>query len=117
MNLIWDESIDTRIEPELIKKILNDEYNFQCTICNTPINLDLNILIDCPEGKFLISTTDDIEINKKKLRKYNVIDKNDKLLKPIASDSINLALTKSSPDLSSDLDKLEKILKKDDKNS
>jgi len=81
--IIWEASINTWLNPELIQKLLNDKYYYNCPNCKKLVHLITKILINCPKGMFWISNDEDIDIKKRILMDYNVIDEDGKILTPI----------------------------------
>ncbi|MFX1389301.1 MAG: CpXC domain-containing protein [Promethearchaeota archaeon] len=81
--ITWEASINTWLDPELIQKVIDDKYYYSCPQCQKQIHLVTKILINCPKGMFFISNDEDIEIKKRILREYNVIDEEEQILTPI----------------------------------
>jgi len=81
--VIWEASINTWLNPELIQKLLDDKYYYTCPNCKKQIHLVTKILINCPKGMFWISNDEELEIKKSILKEYNVIDDEGKILTPI----------------------------------
>ena len=52
--VMWEASINTWLNPELVQKILDDKYYYECPNCTKQIHLVTEILINCPKGMFLI---------------------------------------------------------------
>ncbi|MFX1566862.1 MAG: CpXC domain-containing protein [Promethearchaeota archaeon] len=106
--IIWEASINTWLNPELFKKILDDEYYYECSSCHYQIHLVTKILINCPKGMFWLSNDEDIEIKKKILKEYDVIDEEDKILTPIMGVDVPV---EDHPGLASDVGKeIDKII-------
>jgi hypothetical protein len=81
--VIYEASINTWLNPELIQKLLEDRYYYTCPKCKTQIHLVIKILINCPKGMFWISNDEELEVKKSILKDYNVIDEEGKILTPI----------------------------------
>ncbi|MFX1571824.1 MAG: CpXC domain-containing protein [Promethearchaeota archaeon] len=81
--IMWEASINTWLDPDLIQKLLNDQYYYTCPNCEKQTHLVTKILINCPKGMFWISNGEELEVNKRILEEYNVIDKEGNILKPI----------------------------------
>lgn len=108
--IIWEASINTWLNPELIQKLLDDKYYYNCPRCNYQIHLVTKILINCPKSMFWISNDEDIEIKKKILKEYEVIDDKGKILTPIMGVDRPV---ESHPSLTSDVGKIIEKLKND----
>jgi len=65
-----EQSINTWLNPELIIKILKNEYYFTCENCGQKIFLNTDILINCSRGIFYINTAAKLEDNIKKLLEF-----------------------------------------------
>jgi hypothetical protein len=118
--IIWEASINTWLDPDLIKKILDDAYYYECPECNRKIHLDTKILINCPKAMFWISTAEDLEVKQNILRKYEVIDENNKIIRPSIKDMPQREkLGERGPNISSflnkELEKIKKEILKDEK--
>ena len=83
----YPASINTWLNPELIEIILNEEHNYTCSSCNTPVFFDYKILINCSSGMFYIRTGDDLETKKKLLLEHELIDENG-IIPTLAKDEI-----------------------------
>ena len=81
--IIWEASINTWLNPELIHKILDDKYYYKCPNCMEQIHLITKILINCPKGMFWISNDEELETKKRILKHYSVIDEEGEILTPI----------------------------------
>ena len=81
--IMWEASINTWLDPELIQKLLDDKYYYSCPNCEKQIHLVTKILINCPKGMFWISTDEKLDTKKRILMEYNVIDEDRKILIPI----------------------------------
>ena len=81
--VMWEASINTWLNPELIQKLLDDKYYYNCPQCKKQTHLVTKILINCPKGMFWISNDENLEIKKRILKEYNVIDESSKILTPI----------------------------------
>ena len=44
------------MNPEIVEKILNDEFFYECPNCGELVHLDADILINCRKGIFSINT-------------------------------------------------------------
>ena len=82
-SVVWEASINTWLNPELIQKLLDDKYYYNCPNCKKQIHLVTKILINCPKGMFWISNDEELVSKKRILQDYNVIDEEGKILKPI----------------------------------
>ena len=82
-SVVWEASINTWLNPELIQKLLDDKYYYNCPNCKKQIHLVTKILINCPKGMFWISNDEELEIKRKILKDYNVIDEEGKIITPI----------------------------------
>ena len=82
--IIFEASINTWLDPNLIQKVLDDDYFYKCPDCKKEIHLHTKILINCPKGMFYIDTGLDLEEKKKILLSYDVIDEDGKISTPIA---------------------------------
>ena len=81
--IMWAASINTWLNSELIQKFLDDKYYYNCPNCGKQIHLVTTILINCPKGMFWISNDEELEVKKKILKEYDVIDEEGKILTPI----------------------------------
>lgn len=81
--VIWEASINTWLNPELIQKLLDDKYYYKCPNCKKQIHLITKILINCPKGMFWMSNDEKLEIKIRILKEYNVIDEESKILTPV----------------------------------
>jgi len=81
--IMWEASINTWLNPELIQKLLDDKYYYKCPNCKSQIHLITKILINCPKGMFWISNDEDLDTKKYILKEYNVIDENGEIMTPI----------------------------------
>ncbi len=106
--IIWEASINTWLNPELIQKLLDDKYYYNCPKCNYQIHLVTKILINCPKGMFWISNDEDLEIKKKILKEFAVIDDDNKILTPIMGVDVPV---EDHPGLTSDVGKVIEKLK------
>lgn len=100
--IVWAASINTWLNPELIQKFLDDHYYYNCPNCEKQIHLVTKILINCPKGMFWISNDEDLEVKKKILRDYDVIDEAGNISTPIMG--VDLPV-EDHPGLSSDVGK------------
>jgi len=80
--VMWEASINTWLDPELIQKLLDDSYYYNCPNCKNQIHLVTKILINCPKGMFWISNDEELETKKRILKEYNIINEKGKILKP-----------------------------------
>ncbi len=118
--IIWEASINTWLDPELIKKILDDAYYYECPKCNSEIHLDTKILINCPKGMFWISTAENLDVKQQILRKYEVIDENNEIIRPSFRDLPQGEQTvrggsNASSFLKKELEKIKEEILKDEK--
>ncbi len=108
--VIWEASINTWLNPELIQKLLDDKYYYKCPNCKKQIHLITKILINCPKGMFWLSNDEELEIKKRILKEYNVIDKDGKILTPIMGIDIPV---ENHPGLNSDFsNEIQKLINK-----
>ena len=107
--IMWEASINTWLNPELIQKFLDDKYYYNCPNCEKQIHLVTKILINCPKGMFWISNDEELEVKKKILREYDVIDEEGNISTPIMG--VDLPV-ENHPGLDSDIEKEVKKLKK-----
>ncbi len=114
--VIWEASINTWLNPELIQKFLDDKYYYECPNCMKQIHLVTKILINCPKGMLWISNDEKIETKKKILKDYDVINEKGEILAPIMG--IDLPV-EDHPGLNSNLAKEIKKFKNEllDKNN
>ena len=100
--IMWAASINTWLNPELIQTFLDDKYYYNCPNCEKQIHLVTKILINCPKGMFWISNDENLEVKKKILREYDIIDEEGNISTPIMG--VDLPV-EDHPGLSSDLGK------------
>ncbi|MFW9988348.1 MAG: CpXC domain-containing protein [Candidatus Odinarchaeota archaeon] len=100
--VMWEASINTWLNPELIQKLLDDKYYYECPNCMKQIHLVTKILINCPKGMFWISNDEKVETKKKILKDYDVINEEGEILTPIMG--IDLPV-ENHPGLSSNIAK------------
>ena len=67
--IMWEASINTWLNPELIQKFLDDKYYYNCPNCEKQIHLVTKILINCPKGMFWISNDEELEVKKKDFKR------------------------------------------------
>ncbi|MBN2152745.1 MAG: hypothetical protein JW839_14935 [Candidatus Lokiarchaeota archaeon] len=67
-------SIDTWMDPNLIERILREELGVMCPGCGGVLHVDYELLLSCRRGTIRISTSDPVEVNRKKLLEKGVID-------------------------------------------
>ncbi|MFX1503561.1 MAG: CpXC domain-containing protein [Promethearchaeota archaeon] len=106
--IIWEASINTWLNPELIQKFLDDKYYYECPNCMKQIHLVTKILINCPKGMFWISNDEKLETKKRILKDYGVINEEGKILTPIMG--VDLPV-EDHPGLNSNFDKIIKNFK------
>ncbi|MHA1125642.1 MAG: CpXC domain-containing protein [Candidatus Heimdallarchaeota archaeon] len=75
------DSITTWLYPDLVQKILDDGYYFECTNCGYKYKIVKDILINTRKGIFMMDTGASLEFNKQQLVKYGVIDEQENILK------------------------------------
>ncbi len=111
----WEASINTWLNPELIQKLLDDKYYYKCPNCKNQIHLVTKILINCPKGMFWISNDEDLEIKKRILKEYNVLNEEGKILTPIIGiDRPEVNHTSLISEIGDEIQKLyDEFLKKD----
>ena len=79
----FNASINTRMNPELITKLLNKElYNFECPKCKKEVLLQTQILINSPKGIFRIDTGSDRDSLISIFRENEIIDDEDNVIVP-----------------------------------
>ena len=81
--IMWEASINTWLNPELIEKLLDDKYYYNCPKCQKQTHLVTKILINCPKGMFWISNDEELESKKRILKEFSVIDEEENILTPI----------------------------------
>lgn len=101
--IIWEASINTWLNPELIQKFLDDKYYYECPNCAKQTHLVTKILINCPKGMFWIFNNEKLETKKRILKEYGVIDKEGKILTPLMR--VDLPVD-DHPGLNSNFDKI-----------
>lgn len=75
------DSITTWLYPELVQKILDDGYYFECENCGTKNKIVKQILVNTRKGMYMMDTGDDLNFNKQQLIDYGVIDEEGNILK------------------------------------
>ena len=80
-NVETEDSITTWLYPDLVQKILDDGYYFECTNCGYKYKIVKDILVNTRKGMFMMDTGASLEYNKQQLVKYSVIDEQENILK------------------------------------
>ena len=75
-----EDSITTWLYPELVQKILDDGYYFECKNCGVKNKIFKQILVNARKGMFMMDTSASLEIKKQQLIDYGVIDENGNIL-------------------------------------
>lgn len=81
--IVFEASINTWLDPDLIQKVLDDAYYFTCPSCEKQIHLNTKILINCPKDMFWLDTGLDLEAKMKVLTSYGVLDEDGEIVRPI----------------------------------
>ena len=115
--IVWEASINTWLNLYLIRKILEDEYFFYCPNCDKGIHLDTKILINCPEGMFWVSTSDNLDAKKEFLRKNKVLNESGEIVMPTLLDTPKEDYSKLSSNSLKELDSLKDKLSKGKKDT
>lgn len=79
----FEASINTWLDPDLIQKVLDDAYFYNCPSCDKQIHLNTKILINCPKDMFWLDTGLDLDAKKEILTMYGVLDENGEIVRPI----------------------------------
>ncbi|NHK30961.1 MAG: hypothetical protein FK730_06385 [Asgard group archaeon] len=74
------DSITTWIYPELVQKILDDGYYFECSKCKTKNQIVKDILVNTRQGMYNMDTGANLETNVQLLIKYGVVDEQGNIL-------------------------------------
>ena len=76
----WPSSVNIWLNPEIIERIVEDDYNFECPYCKEKEFVSGKILISCPKGMFTLDLGDDYETKMEKLLEFGVIDETRKII-------------------------------------
>lgn len=101
------------LDPELIHKIINDSYYYECPNCHKNIHLITKILINCPKGMFWIATDETLENKRTLLRQYQVIDEKNQIIKPKITDRPQTDLPDFKSFINKEFEKLKHNLEND----
>ena len=80
-NVETEDSITTWLYPDLVQKILDDGYYFECTNCGYKYKIITDIVVNTRKGMFMMDTGASLEYNKLQSVKYGVIDEQENILK------------------------------------
>ncbi|MHA1185376.1 MAG: CpXC domain-containing protein [Candidatus Heimdallarchaeota archaeon] len=84
--ITWSPSVNTWLDPDIIERIIEDDYYFVCPHCEERHFLSAQMLISCPKGMFYLNLGDDYETKMEKLQEYGVIDITRKVIKLTSTD-------------------------------
>lgn len=78
-SVMYEQSITVWLDPELITKLLEEDFCFTCPNCKTNVLLCAEILINCRKEMFIVNTCTSKEKLREKFIESKVIDKNGKV--------------------------------------
>ncbi|MHA1125567.1 MAG: CpXC domain-containing protein [Candidatus Heimdallarchaeota archaeon] len=106
--ITWTPSVNTWLNPDIIERIVEDDYYFVCPHCKERHFLSAQMLISCPKGMFILDLGEDYETKIDKLHEYEVIDVNRKVIK---TPSKVKPQKKHDPEIAEMVEKIEEITK------
>ena len=51
----WTPSVNTWLDPDIIERVVEDDYYFICKHCKERHFLSAQMLISCPKGMFMLN--------------------------------------------------------------
>ncbi len=106
-DISWTPSVNTWLDPEIIEKIVEDDYYFVCPHCKERHFLSANMLISCPKGMFMLNLGDDYETKMEKLQEHGVIDVTRRIIKATSTDKPQ---REHEPEINEMVGKIDKIV-------
>jgi len=84
--MIYYASVNTMFDSSLIDELIDGTLNTHaCSGCGQVIRLSSDVLINCPQGMFMINPIDDVEKKKEKLKSYGVMTEDGMVLDGLTS--------------------------------
>lgn len=80
-NVETQDSITTWLYPDLVLKVYNDGYYFECSNCKHKNQIIKDILVNTRKGMFNLDTSISLEEKRSLLVKYGVVDEQGNVLK------------------------------------
>ncbi|MHA1211773.1 MAG: CpXC domain-containing protein [Candidatus Heimdallarchaeota archaeon] len=101
-------SITTFLYPELVTKLLDNGFYFECFDCNSRTYLVYDILVNSFKGMFYISTGASFEEKKRLLIEYGVINEEGDIL--VQSRDTPKSEVKHDPRIAEQVDAVNKVI-------
>ena len=79
--VLTEDSITTWLYPDLVLKVFNDEYFFDCSNCNHKNRIVKDILVNTRKGMFNLDTGISLQKKRDLLIQYGVVDEKGNVLK------------------------------------
>ena len=84
--MIYYASVNTMFDSSLIDKLVDGTLNtLACSGCGQGIRLSREVLINCPQGMFMINPADDVEEKKEMLKSFGVMTEDGMILDGLTS--------------------------------
>jgi len=95
--MIYYASVNTMFDSSLIDELVDGTLNTHaCSGCGQVIRLSSDVLINCPQGMFMINPTDDVKKKKEKLKSYYVMTEDGIVLDGLSSRLLKTITKKDS---------------------